>query len=368
MKLFICGDTSPICVNNEIENNDIKTLFNDVADVLRSGDRVIANIECALTDSDFPIKKKGPNLKAPIKSAEIFKKVGITDCSISNNHIFDYGVIGVNDTLNAFAQNGLNYTGFGQNAEDARKNLVIEKNGVKVAIIAVCEHEYCYALEDRMGARAYEAYDTIEDIVKAKKENDYVIILYHGGKEQSVYPSPRLRKVGRTMVKHGADVVLCQHSHCIGCYEEYENGHILYGQGNFHFIEEGNDHPHWQNGFIVEIDIEKELNIKFIPVSVKGNGIELSKGNDYEQIMKTFKEQNDNLNNGKWIDGWREFCRENSWYYNIIKDAYTEDAGEDGKETFAHFLRCEAHLDVWEELCKLPWETEDRIHSEIVKP
>ena len=33
----------------------------------------------------------------------------------------------------------------------------------------------------------------------------------------------------------GADVVLCQHSHCIGCYEQYEGAHILYGQGNFHF-------------------------------------------------------------------------------------------------------------------------------------
>ena len=37
------------------------------------------------------------------------------------------------------------------------------------------------------------------------------------------------------MAENGADVVICQHSHCIGCYEEYQGCYILYGQGNFHF-------------------------------------------------------------------------------------------------------------------------------------
>ena len=31
--------------------------------------------------------------------------------------------------------------------------------------------------------------------------------------------------------------MLCQHSHIIGCMEKYENGVILYGQGNFHFLK-----------------------------------------------------------------------------------------------------------------------------------
>lgn len=362
MKIIICGDTSLINVKEQIENNDIRTLFNDVPNILKTADRVIANVECALTESDKAIKKLGPNLKAPIQCAEILKKVGITDCTISNNHIFDYGIEGIEDTLKAFEQNGLNVTGFGVNKEDARKNLVIKQDNKSIAIIAVCEHEYSYALESRMGARGFDAFDTVEDIVNAKKENDYVIVLYHGGKEQSIYPSPRLRKLCQAMVHHGADAVLCQHSHCIGCYEEYKDGHILYGQGNFHFIKMNNDHLHWKNGLIVELEINYKMDIKFIPVVVQENGIALAKGNEYSEIIKRLNEQSENLHNGKWIDGWRQFCVENKdWYLSVIEKAYTKEGGEDAKELFNHFLRCEAHHDVWEELCRLSWETRGNI-------
>ena len=363
MKFLICGDTAIIDVKEQIEKNDIKTLFNDVAEVLKSGDRVIANIECALTDSDSAIKKLGPNLKTSVKCAEILKEVGITDCSISNNHVFDYGVQGIKDTIEAFERNGLNYTGFGKNSEDARKDLIIEKDSKRIAVIAVCEHEYCYSIENRMGTRAFDPYDTMDDIVKAKSENDFVIVLYHGGKEQSVYPSPRLRKLCQSMVKHGADAVFCQHSHCIGCYEEFNGGHILYGQGNFHFIEEGEEHPHWQNGLIVKLDIDSKIDIDFIPVVVRKKGIELAKDNEYEKIMQTLKKQSDDLHNGNWILGWREFCEENKeWYISAIKNAYVNDKGEFAKELFDHYLRCEAHKDVWDELCKLSWEKDKSLY------
>ena len=68
------------------------------------------------------------------------------------------------------------------------KNLIIEKNGEKICFITVCEHEYSYALDDRMGCRPYDEYDTMEDIRNARKDNDRVIVIYHGGKEHCRYP------------------------------------------------------------------------------------------------------------------------------------------------------------------------------------
>ena len=100
----------------------------------------------------------------------------------------------------------------------------------------MCEHEYSYALKDRMGTNPYSPFDTMRDIKKAKENADYVVVIYHGGKEISRYPSPRLLEHCREMVLSGASVVLTQHSHCIGCYEEYEGGHILYGQGNLNYF------------------------------------------------------------------------------------------------------------------------------------
>ena len=36
-------------------------------------------------------------------------------------------------------------------------------DGKKIAVIAVCEHEYSYALEDRMGTREYDTYETNDE-------------------------------------------------------------------------------------------------------------------------------------------------------------------------------------------------------------
>lgn len=358
MKISICGDISPVSSNEYWVREEMDTLFHDVPTAFSDSDRVIVNLECSLTEADTPIQKIGPNLKASPLCAKVLKEMGATDCAISNNHIFDFGVQGVEDTIKAVSEVGLGLTGFGTDYEDARKNLVIEKDGITIAIIAVCEHEYCYALPDRMGARGFDVYDTMEDIQKAKAENEYVVVMYHGGKEQSIYPSPRLRKQSQAMIKYGADVVLCQHSHCVGCYEQYMDGHILYGQGNFHFVDRNENHPHWQSGLIVQLEITDELKVEFVPVKVVEHGIKLAKDGEADEIMGAFAVQSKNLSNGEWLKGWEQFCEENKeTYFRAIRNAYVEGATPRNNEMFAHYLYCEAHRDVWEQLCKLSWET-----------
>lgn len=356
MKIAVCGDISPSKCSELFEKTDAEKLFGDVPAIFSECDRVLVNIECALTYADTPINKRGPNLKATPKTAEVLSKVGVTDAGISNNHIFDYGVKGVEDTMAALRSAGINYTGFGKDYNDSRKNLIIEKDGVKIAVIAVCEHEYSFALESRMGARPFDVFDTPLDVRRAKEECDYVIVTYHGGKEQSIYPSPRLVKACRAMIECGADAVLCQHSHCIGCYEEYKGGHILYGQGNFHFTAYST-HPHWQSGLGVIFDTDAGFKPNFFPVKVNGAAIELAKGDDYDSIMQAFSEQNENLRNGKWIDYWNDFCiSTKERYLGNISRAFSDKAEEHDNELFCGRMHCEAHKDVIDWLCKHYWE------------
>lgn len=251
MKLLLLGDLSPTYITAPLfEAKNLETLFTNTRYLFEESDFTIANLECALTNSEKEISKYGPPLKAPRETAEVIKELGIDCVNLSNNHVFDYGKEGIRDTLLALAQNGIDYTGFGDNYDDSRKDYILQKNGEKIAFVAVCEHEYSYALENRMGSRPYDEYDTIEDIRKAKQTADRVIVLYHGGKEFCKYPSPRLHKLCRAMIRNGADVVLCQHTHCIGCYENYEGGHILYGQGNFHFVK-----PHDFDGWFTSLAV-----------------------------------------------------------------------------------------------------------------
>lgn len=361
IKLTIVGDICPASINDFFKVQNVDTLFGDTLSYIQNADRAICNLECAITDKDTPIAKIGPNLKVSPEAATVLKKAGFTDCSIANNHIFDYGVEGINDTLLSLKNEDINWFGFGENALDARKNLVIEKDDRKVAIISVCEHEYCYALENRMGARGFDMIDTLDDVAKARKENDFVIVLFHGGKEQCLYPSPRLRKICRALVDKGADAVFCQHSHCIGCYENYNGAHILYGQGNFLFLK-NLDHPHWKSGLLANITITDKMELELIPCVARENGITIAEGDEKKAISDAFQKRSETLNNNAWLDGWREFCQDNAEkYIGVIKSAFSDGCTERDIEMFNHYLRCEAHHDVWDELCKLSWETRKEI-------
>lgn len=355
MKILIAGDIS-VCDSAELfANGNVEGLFNDVTDEFKKADEVIVNLECAVTNKETEIKKFGPCLKAPIQTVETLKKTGVTACAISNNHIFDFGIAGAKDTLEKLNESQMKWTGFGENDLLARKNMLLTDGKVKVAIIAVCEHEYSYALPNRMGVREYDPYDTNEDIAEAKKTADFVVVLYHGGKELCRYPSPRLRKLCRSMVKNGADVVLCQHSHCIGCYESFENGHILYGQGNFHFIkskyaQDEKQKEKWNNGFLVELNFKGNCEIGFKPVIVDGLGIRFANQEERQRIMEGFSKRNEELENGTWREGWREFCLSMQAVYEEAVQSYGKEKNERNRHWFAHYLDCEAHTDVWREL------------------
>ena len=355
MKLLLLGDVSPTVATAPLfQRKEIDTLFTDTLSLFRAADYRVCNLECAITESDEGIKKFGPCLKSPPETAEVLREIGMDLCGLSNNHVYDYGTKGARDTIALLEKNGIAYTGFGENYEDSRKNFIIERDGKKIAVIAVCEHEYSYAIENRMGSRPFDEYDTMEDVRRAKATCDRVVVMYHGGKEFCEYPSPRLRKLCRALVKNGADVVLCQHSHCIGCYEKFMGGHILYGQGNFHFAKllavGGKNAELWSKCLAVMYDTETG-EIAFHPVGMSGEGIACIKGAEGARVMQDFLARSKKLETDEWKDGWRAFCEANKEnYVKVIRNAANADSTEEQNAFFAHYLDCEAHSDVWREL------------------
>lgn len=352
MKTLLLGDLSPTRITDPLfQQKKIDTLFTDTLSLFEGNDVNMVNFECAITDSEEVIDKFGPGLRCCEEVAEVLKEIGVNYCALSNNHIFDFGKKGFYNTIRVLEKNGMKLTGYGENEADARKNLIVEKDGERVAFVNVCEHEYSYALENRCGCRGFDPFETMEDIRRAKETADRVIVLYHGGKEQCEYPSPRLVKACRAMVKNGADVVLCQHSHCIGAYENFEGAHILYGQGNFHFVYPSK-HDNWDTAFAVKYDT-KTNEIEFIPLQMLEEGITLAKGEKAEEIEKGFRQRSASLLDGTWIEGWRAFCEmKREPYTKVLQNAFKADSTPRDDHKFAHYLDCEAHTDVWRELFK----------------
>ena len=354
MKVVFCGDLSPTPENfAAFDGGDVTALFHGVEDLFQKADYTVVNLECCLTESENAIAKIGPPLKAPMGTAKTLRKAGVTHCNLSNNHFFDYGRKGAEDSIRALDEAGILYTGYGEDDAASRKNLVLEQDGKTLCIIAVCEHEYSYALASRVGCRGFDEFETPLEIRAAKAQYDRVAVLYHGGKEQCQYPSPRLRKACHAMAKSGADVILCQHSHCIGCTEVVEGCHILYGQGNFHFVtDRHSSDPTWFEGLACTYDTEANT-LTFHPVVRQEHGIRPANESEGAEILGGMANRSRTLADGTWVDSWHAFCEsKREFYTKAVALACTEEGGEKGTERFAHYLDCEAHTDVWRELFK----------------
>lgn len=353
MKIFLGGDVCPTDLTEQpLVTGDIQTVFGDVCELVKNADCFVINLECALTTSDTPIKKWGPNLRANPECAKALRTLGVTDVGISNNHVYDYGHQGFVDTLHALQTAGLSYTGVGANEQAARKPHFMHVCGKTVALVAVSDREYCYALPNREGCWAFDAFETIEDIQLARKQSDFLVVMYHGGNEQSPFPSRRLRKACQAMVRAGADLVLCQHSHCIGLQESYKGKTIIYGQGNFNFLRNV-EHPHWQVGLLLEVDFDDQMqpHYNYHPVKIQSHGIVLCHGEEKDLILQDFYERSEILlDEEAWLAQWHAYCVQEAWRYEAaIAKAYT--TGEQcPHEVFRHYLDTDAHSDVWKEL------------------
>lgn len=286
MSIVIGADLVPTKSNVELfEKGDIDTLIgSELKDIILNADYRIFNLEIPLTDKSNPIKKCGPNLIAPTKCISAYKAMNIDLLTLANNHILDQGKKGLESSIETLKSAGISYVGVGDSIKDASKPKIICCNGKKIGIYACVEHEFTVATEIDSGANPIDLLETPDHIVELKKQCDYVIVLYHGGKEQYRYPSPNLHKTCRKLVEKGADLVICQHSHCIGCKEEYLQGTIVYGQGNFLFDDEENEY--WQTSLLIMLSSDFE--VKYIPLKKTGNSVRLAKGAEAENILEQF--------------------------------------------------------------------------------
>lgn len=154
---------------------------------------------------------------------------------LANNHITDGGHQGVIDTIDTLDKAGISHIGAGRNEKEINRSVVYELGNVKVGLYNVCELMFNKPGIDKGGAWLYDEYIVCREIEDLKSKCDYLIVIYHGGIERFRYPSPEIKKRFHRMVDNGADMILSQHTHCVGCEEWYNGAYLLYGQGNFLF-------------------------------------------------------------------------------------------------------------------------------------
>jgi hypothetical protein len=320
--IILGGDFCPVNSNEHLfNNNDVNTIFGDVLPILVNADYSVFNLECPLTNISTPISKFGPCLKVSTKISSGLSS-GLVKCfGLANNHIMDHGIEGVLSTLKVLQDSDIDTFGAGNNLDLAARLLIKDFNSLKVGFLGIAEQEFSIAAKDSHGANPLDLIKNYNSIKQAADKCDYLIIYLHSGNEQYRLPSPRLKELCHFFVDVGADLILCQHSHCVGGYEDYKDSKILYGQGNFIF-DFHNDLPGWNEGLLVQLRLAKDKSeIKFIPVfQTPGKpGVELMRGEKYKEFMEGFEKRSALINDDEILaQEWQKYCE-------TVKERYLSD-------------------------------------------
>jgi len=286
MSILIGADFVPTKSNYELfESGNVTELVGEeLIKEFASVDYRLFNFEVPLTDSGTPIIKSGPSLKAPKATISGYKALNINVATLANNHILDQGEQGLCDTLKVLKENSIAHVGAGKNLAESKDAYVIQHKGMSVAVYSCAEHEFSIATDNAAGANPYDPLESFDAVEELKSVHDFVIVLYHGGKEYYRYPSPELQRRCRKFVEKGADLVVCQHSHCIGCEEKYHSGTIVYGQGNFLFDD--SDDECWRTGLLIRIN--DNFSITYIPVIKQDNLVRKADREKAAEIIEAF--------------------------------------------------------------------------------
>ena len=262
IKIFISGDFRPILrINEIIYKNEFHLIYNNILPIIKSSDLSITNLECPLIEKGEPIKKTGPNLKAGLKSIEALKYAGFNIVTLANNHIMDYGIDGLNSTINICKDNNIEFIGAGRNITEAQTIKYFNIKNKRVAFINCCENEWSTTFGNYPGCNPLNEIDIYNQIKEAKSNSDWLIAIVHCGHEMYEYPSPRMKKLYRWFIDLGADAVICHHTHCFSGYEIYNNKPIVYSLGNFIYDSTSLRNSIWNYGAAAVIIIN-DHNIK----------------------------------------------------------------------------------------------------------
>lgn len=291
---------------------------------------VMANLEGPVLSRAYSVTatpKAGPSLF----SCELPNGTEQFVFSLANNHTMDYGVPGLEATLKLLYQRGFKACGAGRDVLDARRPIIVDDNGVRISVIACCEAQFGVARRSQAGVAEFGpwVYCTIRDL---RKTVDAVIVSVHAAVEDSPWPSPYIRELYRSFIEAGAMVVHGHHAHIPQGYEEYGEGVIFYGLGNFAVDpDKWRDSPNglWSLG--VEIDFRsKPLRWRPITFEIRYHTgsdtilIEESSG-DEQQLHRLYLEScnrpfNDNLLfDGLWQEvALRAYCHYGAGYMHFF--------------------------------------------------
>ncbi|MDO8834290.1 MAG: CapA family protein [Vicinamibacterales bacterium] len=257
LSILIASDWAPIRAFEPIIRTAPEAVYGDLLPTLRNADLRIVNCESALTNAPTPVWKSGAAFKGIPAHVAGLTAVPFDVACLANNHVLDYGVRGLRDTLSVLQRHGVKTVGAGLNADQAWAPLSIRINGHLVHIVNISEGEDETASHGGAGVFGWDIQRAVDTIGRCKEAGGTVVAIAHGGLEYVPFAPPYVVEAFRAMADAGADAVVGHHPHVPQGVEWRGQTPIVYSLGNFVFFQQ-TDLYHRKIGYMVTLSVTGE--------------------------------------------------------------------------------------------------------------
>ena len=214
------------------------SLSPSVLEVLGKADLVVANQEGPITDADQAVGGK-ICLKSAVASGSVLRDWGVDAVSLANNHMFDYGWEGFQQTRATLDRAGVTYLGAGENLAEALRPLILSLGGMTIGMLA-CSWgvvETTCAKRDAYGCAPLDSEMIVAATQELASRADVAIVIPHWGYCDYVLPPPEMVSLGNSLLDAGATAVVGHHSHVLHGIVRRGHALIAYSLGNFSFAD-----------------------------------------------------------------------------------------------------------------------------------
>ena len=267
-------------VKTKIEANGIGYIFDQLAGeenrFFMGSDIVSANLEGSVTNNgdhyppeasiDFAID---PKYLAAIKDDYYFNYF-----NLANNHIWDQGTRGMEETAQNLNKLDLDFSGCADAMIDTCTTKIINIGDSKISMASF--------------SMVYNQFDleaALEKITELKSNTDLVITQIHWGVEYDHQFNQTQQNLAHQMIDAGADMIIGHHPHVVQGIEVYKNKPIFYSLGNFVFDQYFSKDTQQELGIGIYYE-QNKYNIHLFPINSSYSQLSLMQGTDKASFLE----------------------------------------------------------------------------------
>ena len=231
--------------------------FAAFASFFQGADIRLGNLECVVATTGSA-GDKNYTFRAHPRTLPVLKR-HFDALALANNHSGDFGRPAFAEMLGLLQQAGLAQFGGGLDLAQAHTPLILERNGLRIALLGYSEFmpRSFEADYNAPGVAWSEDEQVVADIKKARSDYgaDLVIPVMHWGWENELTSNARQRDLAHRMIDAGADAVIGGHPHVTQEIEPYHGKPIIYSVGNF--VMKETDNANQRRGWVLRLQLDK---------------------------------------------------------------------------------------------------------------